>query len=148
MRKIRIRKRKGAVLVEILVVVVILGLLTLLEIPHVPIGTGKGEYVRARHPAVVAQIRSIENALDIYFKHNGLYPTTEQGLEALVNKPATDPQPENYFEGGYMRRVPLDPWRNPFIYRRHGEEGPIDIVSCGPDGEEWTDDDITNHNSP
>ena len=104
----------------------------------------------------VVQIREIENTLELYYKHNGFYPTTEQGLEALVSKPTTDPQPGNYAEGGYFKKLPLDPWRNPFIYRNHGwgnpfiyrnhgEEGSIDIISCGPDGKEGTADDITNY---
>ena len=91
------------------------------------------------------QLREIEKALEFFFKHNGFYPTTEQGIEALVTKPTTDPQPENYAEGGYLKRVPLDPWGNSFIYRSHGEKGPIEIISCGSDGEEGTKDDITNY---
>jgi len=92
----------------------------------------------------VVMIREIEIALDLYYNHNGFYPTTEQGLEALVSKPTTDPQPGNYAEGGYFKKLPLDPWGDPFIYRNHGE-GAIDIISYGPDGEEGTGDDITNH---
>jgi len=110
-----------------------------LKVPAAP-GGGQRRYTTA------VVIMTMENALDVYFRHNGFYPTTEQGLEALMTKPTTSPQPENYFEGGYIKKVPLDSWGNPFIYRRHGEEGPIDIISCGPDGVEGTEDDVTNHN--
>ena len=128
-----------------MVVIVIFGLLMLLEIPST-IGRYSSRGHRREMPYIaVLQIQEINNVLDIYLKHNGFYPTTEQGLEALVTKPKTDPQPENYAEGGYLKRVPMDPWGNPIIYRRNGEEGPIEIISCGPDGEEGTKDDITNY---
>ena len=142
MRKIKKHKnkRKGFTLVEILVVVVILGLLAALVVPQV---VGQGE--DAKRTAAAVQIREIENALDIYRLHNGFYPTTEQGLEALVTRPSTNPQPRKYVEGGYMKRVPMDPWGNSFIYRSPGEKGMIDIISCGPDGEEGTGNNITNH---
>jgi len=131
-------KREGSVFVEIIVVVAIISLLATLNVPAAPSGN--------RHIAIFVQIKEIENALYLYNWHNGFYPTTEQGLEALVTKPTTDPKPENYAEGGYMRKIPVDPWGNPYIYRNHGEEGQIDIISCGPDGIEGTEDDITNHN--
>jgi general secretion pathway protein G len=124
-----------------MVVIVIVGLLAGLEVSNTR-HSSNGH----RRDIVTLQIREIENALDIYYKHNGFFPTTEQGLEALVIKPTTDPQPKEYLEGGYMKKIPLDPWGNPFIYRCHGEKGPIDIISCGPDGEEDTEDDITNIN--
>ena len=110
---------------------------------YIPPGPVPGH---ARRDIAVIQIVEIERTLEIYFKHNGFYPTTEQGLEALVTKPKTDPQPEDYPEGGYYKKLPSDPWKNPFIYRNRGEEGAIDIISCGPDGKEGTEDDITNHN--
>ena len=135
-------KREGFTLVEILVVVVILGMLAALVIPQV---VGQGE--DAKRTAAAVQIREIENALDIYRLHNGFYPTTEQGLEALVTKPTTNPQPKKYVEGGYMKKVPMDPWGNYFIYRSPGEKGMIDIISCGPDGEEGSGNNITNHDS-
>ena len=140
MRKIKRYKRRGFTLVEILVVVVILGMLAALVIPNI-IGSSD----EARRTAAAVQIREIENALDIYRLHNGFYPTTEQGLEALVTKPSTNPQPKKYVEGGYMKKIPMDPWGNPFIYRSPGEKGTIDIISCGPDGDEGTGNNITNH---
>jgi len=140
LRKIKRYKRRGFTLVEILVVVVILGMLAALVIPNI-IGSSD----EARRTAAAVQIREIENALDIYRLHNGFYPTTEQGLEALVTKPSTNPQPKKYVEGGYMKKIPMDPWGNPFIYRSPGEKGTIDIISCGPDGDEGTGNNITNH---
>lgn len=140
MRKIKRYKRKGFTLVEILVVVVILGLLAALVVPNII-----GQTDEARRTVAATQIKEIEQALDIYRLQNGFYPTTEQGLEALVSKPTTNPQPKKFPEGGYMKRVPLDPWKNPFIYRSPGEKGTIDIISCGADGEEGTGNNITNH---
>lgn len=140
MRKIRGYKRKGFTLVEILVVVVILGLLAALVVPNII-----GQSDEAKRTATAVQIKQIESALDLYRLHNSFYPTTEQGLEALVTKPTTHPQPKKYTEGGYMKKVPLDPWDNPFIYRNPGEKGGIDIISFGPNGEEGGGDDITNH---
>ena len=95
--------------------------------------------------AIMQQIKEIEQALDIYRLHNGFYPSTEQGLEALLTKPTTNPQPKKYVEGGYIKIFPLDPWGNPFIYRNSGDNGHIDIISCGPDGIEGGGDDITNN---
>jgi general secretion pathway protein G len=143
LRAVTGHKRKNVAFVEILFVVVIVGLLMILEIPnpdHKTVNTKKFNI------DAVTEIRLIEYALDLYYRHNGFYPTTDQGLVALVLKPTTDPQPENYPEGGYLKKVPLDPWKNPFIYRSHGGKGLIDIISCGSDGEEGTDDDITNRN--
>ena len=140
MRKIVCYKRKGFTLVEIMVVVVILGLLAALVIPNVLFQSDE-----ARRTAAATQIKSIESALDLYRLHNGFYPTTEQGLDALVSKPTTNPQPKRYTEGGYMKKVPVDPWGNPFIYRSPGEKGTIDIICTGPDGEEGTGNNITNH---
>jgi general secretion pathway protein G len=145
LRNIVEHERKVRTLVEILFIVIMLVLLTMLDISDTPKGTGRSGDGQRRTSAIV-QIEEIEYALDIYRKHNGFYPTTKQGLEALVIKPTTDPLPEKYVEGGYLKKVPLDPLGNSFIYRCHGIEGPIDIICCGPDGDEGTEDDITNHN--
>ena len=140
MKKIKRYKRTGFTLVEILVVVVILGLLASLVIPNI-IDSGD----QAKRTAASVQIKAIEQALDMYRLHNGFYPTTEQGLEALVTKPSTNPQPKKYMDGGYMKKIPMDPWGNPFIYRSPGEKGIFDVISCGADGEEGTGNNITNH---
>ena len=138
-------ERKGSLFVEILVVIVMLGLLTGLEVFNTNVRRS-GQNLRT---SAAVQIREIENALALFYEHNGFYPSTMQGLNALVIKPTMSPQPKNYSEGGYMKRVPVDPWGNPFIYRNPGEKGLglVDIISCGRDGEEGTEDDITNHNN-
>lgn len=136
------KKRKGFTLVEVLVVVVILGLLAALVVPRV---VGRGE--DAKRTAAAVQIREIEQALEMYRLDNSLYPSTAQGLEALVTKPSIPPEPKKYREGGYLRKLPVDPWGSPFIYRRPGDRGEFDLFSMGADGEEGGDGpgrDITN----
>ena len=136
------KRRSGFTLVEILVVVVILGLLATLVIPRV---IGRGE--EAKRTATLVQIRALEQALDLYKLDNGFYPTTEQGLEALVSKPSGMPEPMNFRKDGYMKKVPVDPWGRPYVYRSPGEHGETDILSFGPDGAEGgeeDDRDITN----
>ena len=145
MRRMAKHKRKGSVYVEILVAIVMIVLLTQLEVSKYDIRYG-GNGMNVRRTITVLYINEIVNALEFYYKHNGFYPSTIQGLEALVKKPTIKPIPANYPEGGYIKRVPRDSWENPFIYRSPGEMGLIDIISCGLDGEEGTEDDITNHN--
>ena len=140
-------KLKGLTWIEIMVVVVIIVLLTVLDASNFYVQRG-GFGGGSRRNAATMQIMEIETALDIYYKHNGFYPTTFQGLKALVTKPTIGPEPKNYQEGGYMKKIPLDSWGNPFIYRNPGEKelGLFELISCGPDEEEGTKDDITNHN--
>jgi general secretion pathway protein G len=140
--KKRQQKRKGFTLVEVLVVVVILGLLAALVVPRV---VGRGE--EAKRTAAAVQIREIEQALEMYRLDSSLYPSTAQGLEALVSKPSIPPEPRKYREGGYLRKLPADPWGSPFVYRRPGDHGEYDLFSLGADGEEGGDGpgkDITN----
>ncbi|TQE98379.1 MAG: type II secretion system protein GspG [Spiribacter salinus] len=89
---------------------------------------------KSRRAQAEQDIRTIESAMDMYKLDNFRYPTTEQGIKALVSKPDTTPEPENYEEGGYLRRVPKDPWGNRYRYRNPGEHGDIDIYSFGADG--------------
>ena len=105
-------------MIEMLVVVVILGLLATLVVPKV---VGQGE--EAKRTATMVQIKEIEQALDMFKLDNGFYPSTEQGLDALVQKPSMTPEPRKYREGGYMKKLPIDPWGGPFVYRSPDEHG-------------------------
>lgn len=135
-------RRPGFTLVEVMVVVVILGLLATLVVPRV---MGQGE--QARRTAASVQIKEIEQALDLFRLDNGFYPTTEQGITALVTKPSLAPEPRNWRSGGYLKKVPVDPWGNSYLYRNPGDHGEIDLLSLGPDGVEGGEGnnaDITN----
>ena len=135
-RKLKLVRRSGFTLIEIMVVVVILGLLAALVVPRIG-----PQVAEAQRTTAATQIRSIEDALEMYRMHSGFYPTTQQGLEALVTAPTTSPVPKRYADGGYLKKLPDDPWGNPYVYRN--DSGHITIKSLGPDGEE-SDDDISN----
>lgn len=134
-------KQKGFTLLEIMVVIVILGVLASLVVPNL-----MGNKDKADRQKVVSDVIALENALDMYRLDNSVYPSTDQGLEALVEEPTGTPAPRNYREDGYIRRLPQDPWGNDYVLNSPGENGRIDIFSVGPDGEEGTDDDIGNWN--
>ncbi len=141
-RKVFMRRRSGFTLIEIMVVVVILGLLAALVVPRIG-----PQVAEAQRTTAQTQIRSLEDALEMYRLHNGFYPSTQQGLDALVKAPTTSPVPKRYAEGGYIKKVPDDPWGNPYIYRN--DNGRIRIISTGPDGEEGGEGvnaDISNEN--
>lgn len=131
--------QKGFTLLEIMVVIVILGVLAALVVPNLLGNKDRADIQKAK-----TDIVSLENALDMYKLDNDVYPTTEQGLKALVTKPTGDPVPRNYRADGYIRRLPQDPWHHDYILHNPGEHGKIDILSAGPDGEEGTADDIGN----
>lgn len=134
----------GFTLIEILVVIVILGILAGLIAPRI---MGKPE--EARRTKAALQIRSLESALKMYKLDNGVYPSTEQGLDALVKKPETGIVPTKWRDGGYLEspKVPLDPWSNPFVYVCPGEHGDLDISSYGRDGEKGGEGDNADINS-
>lgn len=134
-------RQRGFSLLELMVVLVILGILASLVVPNVMGSRDDGERQK-----VVSDIVALENALDMYRLDNGSYPTTEQGLEALVYEPRIDPQPRRYRDGGYIRRLPTDPWGNDYQLLNPGEHGRVDIFSFGPDGQPGTDDDMGNWN--
>jgi len=127
----------GFTLIEIMVVIIILGLLATLIIPNI---TGYTE--KAKREKVRVDIASLEGALDLFKADNGFYPTTEQGLEALMVKPTTGRIPARWMEGGYFKKgIPLDPWGNRYVYFSPGRRGEIyEIVSLGADGQESEDD--------
>ncbi len=119
----------GFSLIELLVVLVILGLLMGIVAPQFI-----GEADTARTRTVFADFDRIKSALQIYKLDNYVYPTTEQGLQALVEKPTLEPIPRKWKNGGYVDRVPTDPWGNPYLYLSPGEHGPFDIYTLGADG--------------
>ena len=121
--------RAGFTLLELMVVIVILGLLAALVVPKLI-----GQSEKAKQTAAQVQIRSIEQALQLFKLDNGFYPATEQGLAALVRAPEVGRIPKNYRKGGYMDRIPNDPWANPYVYLSPGAHGDYDISSYGADG--------------
>jgi general secretion pathway protein G len=135
------RRQSGFTLLEVMVVIVILGILASLVVPNL-----MGNKEKADQQKAVSDIVALENALDMYKLDNNRYPTTEQGLDALVTKPSIDPAPRSYRDGGYIKRLPQDPWGNPYQLQSPGQFGKIDIFSMGLDGEAGTDDDIGNWN--
>ena len=137
-------KQKGFSLIEILVVLVIMGLLISVVAPTVLNSADD-----ARVQKVQADFKSIETALKIYRLDNYQYPTTEQGLEALVRPSTLEPEPRNFKRGGYLSELPVDPWGRPYFYLSPGEYGEVDIYSLGADGLTGGDDqnaDIGNWN--
>ena len=123
------KRNAGFSLVEILVVLVIMGLLISVVAPTV-----LNRADEARVAKVLADFKNIETALKIYRLDNYVYPTTEQGLEALVEASTLEPAPRNFKKGGYLEDVPLDPWGRPYLYVSPGEHGDVDIYSLGADG--------------
>lgn len=130
-RQRRIRHdERGFTLIEIMVVVVILGILAGIVVPRL-----LDHPEEARRTKAAVQIRSLEEALGLYKLDNGAFPSTEQGLLALVSKPEVGRIPARYREGGYLKKVPADPWDNPYVYLSPGVHGDHDIISYGADGE-------------
>lgn len=132
------RRRSGFTLIELLLVMVILSVLAMIVVPRF---TGRSE--QARVVAAQSTIASLEMALEAFEVDTGRYPTSEEGLAALVAEP---PGVTNW-RGPYLRRgVPLDPWGNPYVYRSPGQHNPhaYDLSSHGPDGREGGGDDIDN----
>jgi len=111
-------------------VVVILGILAGIVVPRL---LDRPE--EARRTKAATDIRGIEQALAMYKLDNGYYPNTEQGLQALVTKPETGRIPSRYREGGYLSKVPVDPWGNTYIYLSPGIHGDMDVISYGSDGQ-------------
>ena len=128
-RQSTVRATSGFSLVEILVVRVIMGLLISVVAPTV-----LNRADEARIQKVYADFKAIETALKIYRLDNYVYPTTEQGLAALVEPSTLDPEPRNFKEGGYLAEVPVDPWGRPYLYLSPGENGEIDLYSLGAGG--------------
>ena len=133
-------KQTGFTLIEIMVVVVILAILASVVVPKIMDRPDEARIAKARQ-----DIRAVESALGLYKLDNFVYPTTDQGMEALVTKPSGSPEPKNYKKGGYVKSVPKDPWGNEYKYLNPGVHGDIDIFSLGQDMQP-SDDDIGNWN--
>ncbi len=124
-------KQRGFTLLEVMVVIVILGVLASLVVPNL-----LGNKEKADQQKAITDISSLENSLDMYKLDNSVYPSTDQGLEALVSKPSISPEPRNYRNDGYVKRLPKDPWGYAYNYVSPGEHGSVDIFSLGADGQE------------
>lgn len=134
----------GFTFIELMVVVVILALLVAIVAPKIV-----GRTDEARRTAAQVQVRSIEQGLHLFKLDNGFYPSTEQGLEALVTAPTIGKIPQHWREGGYLPKVPIDPWSSPYVYLSPGLHGDYDVMSYGADGEpggEGEDADIESWN--
>ncbi len=133
--------QKGFSLIEIMVVLFIIGIMAALVAPSI-----LGTQVEAQIKKAAVDIQSLEGSLQMYKLRTNRFPTTEQGLDALVSSPTIEPIPRNYPIDGFIRRLPLDPWGNPYQLLSPGEIDTVDIYSFGPDLEEGTDDDIGTWN--
>lgn len=120
--------QKGFTLIEVMVVVVILSILAAVVVPRIMDNPDKARAAKAKQ-----DIRALEAALNLYKLDNFQYPTTDQGLEALVEKPSADPEPRNWKAGGYIARLPKDPWGGDYQYLSPGENGEVDIYTLGAD---------------
>jgi general secretion pathway protein G len=120
---------RGFTLIEIMVVVVILGILAALVVPKLI-----GRVEESRVAAAKLDITNLKSALNMYKLDNQRFPTTEQGLQALVTKPTSGPEPKGW-RNGYIEKLPLDPWKNQYQYLSPGTHGTYDIFSYGADGQ-------------
>ena len=129
MKSHRTRLARGFTLIEIMVVVVILGILGSLIVPNII-----GRPDEARATAALADIEAIGNALELYLLDNGNYPSTDQGLEALVTQPSGYPEPRRWNPDGYLKKLPIDPWDEPYLY--FSEDRTFEVYSLGADRQE------------
>ncbi len=135
-----VRKQAGFTLIEIMVVVAIIAILGAVVVPKIMDNPDKARQVRAKN-----DIGTYSSALELYRLDNFTYPTTDQGLESLVEKPSGDPEPANWKSGGYVKKLNKDPWGRDYVYQSDG--GDFEIVSLGRDGAEGGEEfdvDISN----
>lgn len=121
--------QSGFTLIEIMVVVVILGILAAVVVPRIMDRPDEARTAKARQ-----DIRVLESALNLYKLDNFYYPSTQQGLDALVQRPGGDPAPRNWKSGGYVKSLPKDPWGSPYQYLQPGVKGEFDLFTLGADG--------------
>jgi general secretion pathway protein G len=122
------KKQHGFSLIEIMVVVVILGILASIVVPKIISRPDEARVVKAKQ-----DVLAIENALDLYRLDNGFYPTTDQGLDALVKKPTSSPEPRNWKP--YLKSLPKDPWGRAYLYLNPGQHSEVDVFTLGADGQ-------------
>ncbi|WP_421903754.1 type II secretion system major pseudopilin GspG [Maridesulfovibrio sp.] len=130
--------QRGFSLIELMIVIVILGLLASMLVPKIMDRPNEARVTKAK-----MDMKALDSALKLYKLDTGRYPSTEQGLQALITKPETRPVPRNYRKGGYLdsATAPVDPWGYDYIYRSPGEEGrPYELISLGADGMEGGED--------
>ena len=123
------QQQAGFTLIEIMIVVVILGILASIVVPNIMDSPNEARIVKAKQ-----DIRTLEGALNLYKLDNFNFPTTDQGLDALVNKPVGEPEAKNWKKKGYMKKIPKDPWGNEYLFLSPGANSEIDIFSYGADG--------------
>ena len=136
------RAQGGFTLIEIMVVVVILGILASVVVPRIMDNPDKARMVKAKN-----DVQAIKGALDLYKLDNFNYPSTDQGLQALVSKPSGSPEAKNWKQGGYLDALPKDPWGNDYQYLSPGVNAEVDVFSYGADarpGGEGANGDIGN----
>ena len=133
-------RSSGFTLIEVMVVVVILGILAAIVVPKIMDRPDQARITKARQ-----DIRALESALNLYRLDQFAYPSTDEGIEALVNPPVSNQEASRWKTGGYLDRLPKDPWNNPYQYLNPGVHGAIDLYSLGKDGQP-SDDDIGNWN--
>ena len=124
------RNARGFTLIEIMVVVVIMGILASLVVPKLISRTGESRIAAAR-----VDISTVIQSLKLYKLDNQRYPTTEQGLQSLIAKPTSGPAANGWKSGGYLDKLPKDPWGSPYQYLSPGIKGEIDVFSLGADGQ-------------
>ncbi len=128
--QLRRQSEAGVTLIEMMVVLVIIGIVAALVVPNVI-----GRPDEARVAVATADLRTISASLEMYRLDNRSYPTTEQGLSALTERPSSAPVPRNWAAGGYLPNMPVDPWGNAYEYIAPGQLGPYELTSLGADGE-------------
>ena len=122
-----LKKSRAFTLIEVMVVVIIIAILAAIVVPRILKRPEQARLVAAKQ-----DVLAIQNAMGLYKLDNGFYPSTSQGIQALVTKPSGSPTPQNW--SGYLKKVPLDPWNHAYNYANPGKHGSIDIWSDGPEG--------------